>query len=246
MAIKINKAPSRYSPRSSPLAGTAAGVNAWLAAVDADDQPELQSFTTGIRQDYAGVRNGLTLPWSSGQVEGLNTHTKLLKRQMYGRAAGLVDEVIALSGLGPPRGARPVVSRACAVELPRHHYWPSGSLPGRSALILQHGAQGAAADLKEYRIVFGVGQEHDREVQCPACGPQPQGVADPAACRPPPGRPTRSRHGSRREQHPGHRQVAGRVAGGDVAEVDHAADLALVYQDVRRVQVAVQPHGGPS
>jgi transposase len=62
-------------------------LDAWLAAVDADDQPELQSFTTGIRQDYAAVRNGLTLPWSSGLVEGLNTRTKLLKRQMYGRAA---------------------------------------------------------------------------------------------------------------------------------------------------------------
>jgi transposase len=62
-------------------------LDAWMAAVDADDQPELHSFTTGIRQDYAAVRNGLTLPWSSGLVEGLNTRTKLLKRQMYGRAA---------------------------------------------------------------------------------------------------------------------------------------------------------------
>jgi transposase len=63
-------------------------LDTWLAAVDADPgQPDLHSFTTGIRQDYAAVRNGLTLPWSSGLVEGLNTRTKLLKRQMYGRAA---------------------------------------------------------------------------------------------------------------------------------------------------------------
>ena len=62
-------------------------LDAWLAAVDADDQPDLHSFTNGIRQDYHAVRNGLTLPWSSGLVEGLNTRTKLLKRQMYGRAA---------------------------------------------------------------------------------------------------------------------------------------------------------------
>jgi len=61
-------------------------LDAWMAAVDADDQPELHSFTTGIRQDYTAVRNGLTLPWNSGLVEGLNTRTKLLKRQMYGRA----------------------------------------------------------------------------------------------------------------------------------------------------------------
>src|ERR1022692_9449 len=58
-----------------------------MTAVDADPgQPELHSFTTGIRQDEQAVRNGLTLPWSSGLVEGLNTRTKLIKRQMYGRA----------------------------------------------------------------------------------------------------------------------------------------------------------------
>ena len=63
-------------------------LDAWIAAVDADPgQPELHSFTTGIRQDDQAVRNALTLPWSSGLVEGLNTRTKLIKRQMYGRAA---------------------------------------------------------------------------------------------------------------------------------------------------------------
>ena len=35
-----------------------------------------------------------------------------------------------------------------------HRDRPPGSLPGWSALILQHGAQGAAADFQEYRIVF--------------------------------------------------------------------------------------------
>jgi hypothetical protein len=61
---------------------------AWITAVDADPgQPDLHSFTTGIRQDYQAVRNGLTLPWNSGRVEGHNTRVKLLKRQMYGRAS---------------------------------------------------------------------------------------------------------------------------------------------------------------
>jgi len=88
-----------------------------------------------------------------------------------------------------------------------------------------------------------MGQEHDREVQGPASGPRPQRVAHPAAGtaggligRPEPGM------AAGREQHPGHRQVAGRVARRDVAEVDHAADLAVFHQDVRGVQVAVQPH----
>ena len=62
-------------------------LDAWMAAVGADPgQPELHSFATGIRQDEQAVRNALTLPWSSGLVEGLNTRTKLIKRQMYGRA----------------------------------------------------------------------------------------------------------------------------------------------------------------
>jgi transposase len=87
-------------PELSALAGHVTGfakiltgrhhdqLDAWIAAVDADPgQPELHSFTTGIRQDNQAVRNALTLPWSSGLVEGLNTRTKLLKRQMYGRAA---------------------------------------------------------------------------------------------------------------------------------------------------------------
>jgi hypothetical protein len=54
-------------------------LGAWLAAVDASPaQPDLHSFTAGIRQDHDAVRNGLTLPWNSGRIEGLNTRTKLL------------------------------------------------------------------------------------------------------------------------------------------------------------------------
>ena len=63
-------------------------LDGWLAGAEADPaQTELHTFTAGIRMDYDAVRNALTLPWSSGRVEGLNTRTKLLKRQMYGRAA---------------------------------------------------------------------------------------------------------------------------------------------------------------
>jgi transposase len=45
-------------------------LNAWLAAVDADNHPELRSFAAGLHRDYDAVRNGLTLPHSSGPVEG--------------------------------------------------------------------------------------------------------------------------------------------------------------------------------
>jgi transposase len=59
----------------------------WLTAVENDDgQPDLHSFARGIRHDHDAVRNGLTLPWSSGTVEGHNCKIKYLKRLMYGRA----------------------------------------------------------------------------------------------------------------------------------------------------------------
>jgi transposase len=62
-------------------------LDAWIAAVEADDQPDLHSFTTGLKQDHAAVLNGLTLPHSSGAVEGNVNRIKMIKRQMYGRAS---------------------------------------------------------------------------------------------------------------------------------------------------------------
>ena len=59
----------------------------WLERAEADDQPELHSFATGIRQDLAAVTAGLTLPYSSGSTEGNVNRIKAIKRQMYGRAS---------------------------------------------------------------------------------------------------------------------------------------------------------------
>ncbi len=58
----------------------------WMAAVEADDQPDLHSFVRGIKRDYEAVLNGLTMAWNSGVVEGNVNRTKMIKRQMYGRA----------------------------------------------------------------------------------------------------------------------------------------------------------------
>ena len=62
-------------------------LDGWIAAVEADDLPGLHSFTTGLRRDHQAVTNGLTLPYSSGAVEGNVNRIKMLKRQMYGRAS---------------------------------------------------------------------------------------------------------------------------------------------------------------
>ena len=43
-------------------------------------------FAQGLRDDYAAVKAGMTLPWSTGPVEGHINRLKMLKRQMFGRA----------------------------------------------------------------------------------------------------------------------------------------------------------------
>lgn len=42
--------------------------------------------TNGLRRNHAAVLNGLSLPYSSGAVEGRNCKIKYLKRIVYGRA----------------------------------------------------------------------------------------------------------------------------------------------------------------
>jgi transposase len=59
----------------------------WLTAVEADDQPQLRSFAAGIRRDQHAVTAGLALPYSSAAMEGNVSKIKMIKRQMYGRAA---------------------------------------------------------------------------------------------------------------------------------------------------------------
>jgi transposase len=52
----------------------------------ANDLPQLQSFAAGLQRDHTAVVNGLTLPHSSGALEGDVNRIKMIKRQMYGRA----------------------------------------------------------------------------------------------------------------------------------------------------------------
>jgi len=59
----------------------------WIARVEADHLPDLHSFTGGLKRDHDAVVNGLTLPYSSGAVEGNVNRIKMIKRQMYGRAS---------------------------------------------------------------------------------------------------------------------------------------------------------------
>jgi transposase len=61
-------------------------LDTWLAAARASGLPTLMGFANGIEADRAAVEAGLSLPWSSGPVEGNINRLKLIKRQGYGRA----------------------------------------------------------------------------------------------------------------------------------------------------------------
>ncbi|GAA2523120.1 ISL3 family transposase [Pilimelia columellifera subsp. columellifera] len=62
-------------------------LNEWITAVASDNElPALASFARHMIRDLDAVRNGLTMAYSSGPVEGNVNRIKTLKRQMYGRA----------------------------------------------------------------------------------------------------------------------------------------------------------------
>ena len=61
-------------------------LDAWIAAVRTDDLPHLHAFANGLERDHAAVLSGLTLPYSSGAVEGKVAKIKFWKRLMFGRA----------------------------------------------------------------------------------------------------------------------------------------------------------------
>lgn len=70
----------------TPASGNDSKLTEWIAQARGADLPHLHSFCNGLELDRAAVNAGLTLPWSNGRTEGVNTHTKRIMRQMHGRA----------------------------------------------------------------------------------------------------------------------------------------------------------------
>jgi transposase len=62
-----------------------AHLDPWLARAGTSALEALRRFATGLRDDYAAVKAGVTLPWSNGPVEGHINRLTMLKRQMFGR-----------------------------------------------------------------------------------------------------------------------------------------------------------------
>jgi transposase len=61
-------------------------LDTWIAQAKQSGITHLAGFAAGLIKDYDAVRNGLTLPHSSGAVEGNVCRLKVIKRQMYSRA----------------------------------------------------------------------------------------------------------------------------------------------------------------
>jgi transposase len=70
----------------APREDNPARLTEWTTATREADLPHVHSFTRGIDQDIDAVTAAITLEHHNGRTEGVNTKTKLLKRQMYGRA----------------------------------------------------------------------------------------------------------------------------------------------------------------
>ncbi|QES10975.1 transposase [Streptomyces venezuelae] len=84
----LNWSPHRPRPPLGQILNERQGerLPQWLDAVRRDNLPGLHTLAAGIDRDRDAVIAGLTLPWSSGIVEGPVNRIKMLKRQMFGRA----------------------------------------------------------------------------------------------------------------------------------------------------------------
>ena len=49
---------------------TGAQLDSWLNKVETSQLPAFHMFVTGVHKDQEAVLAGLTLPWSTGPVEG--------------------------------------------------------------------------------------------------------------------------------------------------------------------------------
>ena len=78
-------------------------LDPWLKRATTSAVDAVRRFATGLYEDYQAVKAGVTLPWSTGPVEGHINHLKMLKRQMFGRARlDLLSRRFVLAPRGGP------------------------------------------------------------------------------------------------------------------------------------------------
>jgi transposase len=74
------------APLLRPDPGNEARLKDWTETARACDLPNVHAFTRGLDLDNDAAIAAVTLPFHNGRTEGVNTKTKMIKRQMYGRA----------------------------------------------------------------------------------------------------------------------------------------------------------------
>jgi transposase len=70
----------------APDPGNKAKLQVWIDQARTTDLPEIHSFTRGLDIDHDAVAAALSTPYHNGRTEGVNNKTKMIKRQMFGRA----------------------------------------------------------------------------------------------------------------------------------------------------------------
>jgi transposase len=75
-----------FAAMLSPDPGNDARLQEWITTARTADLPSLHAFTRGLDLDIKAATAALTLPHHNGRTEGVNNKTKMIKRQMYGRA----------------------------------------------------------------------------------------------------------------------------------------------------------------
>jgi transposase len=88
----------------------------WLQRASTSTVEALRRFAAGLYEDYAAVKAGVTLPWSTGPVEGHINRLKMLKRQMFGRAR--LDLLERRFVRAPGRQQEPAQRRQAPCETP--------------------------------------------------------------------------------------------------------------------------------
>jgi transposase len=92
-----------FAAMLAPDPGNEDRLQQWITRARAADLPQLHSFTRGLDLDIKAATAALTLPHHNGRTEGVNCKTKMLKRQMYGRAGFDLLRHRILLGLGHAR-----------------------------------------------------------------------------------------------------------------------------------------------
>jgi transposase len=70
----------------TPHPRNARRLQKWITAARTASLPHVHAFTRGLDLDSQAATAAFTLPHHNGRTEGVNTKTKMIKRQMYGRA----------------------------------------------------------------------------------------------------------------------------------------------------------------